>query len=427
LTDWLLIRRYVDEGSQTAFADLVRRYGKLVYATCLRELGSPQLAEDATQAVFILLSTKARTFRQRQMLASWLFQAAILTSKTARRSEIRRRRREQQAMTAHESKTASGLSSDAEAHLNDALQRLPSTDREAVLLRFVDGAGYQDIGEALGVNENTARMRVTRSLDKMRRFFELNGVTLTAAALTAGLSEWFREAPAHIVDAAVHASHPSILSSSSIAHQIAQGASRSMKILQLKPFIAAAVIIAVTGSTAVAVRSAMPRQPYVALRPVTSIPTINPPPSISKSDTTFAGVSLNELMSDVFKYYGTPTTVTVGGNDDVKVWNSLNANPLGPDDTSIEWNYSLKDGRQLSIAIAQDAHVTMIAAGPDSGDTTARGAKVGMSRDEVTKLYGYPERQAAIVIGTIVMGYDDAHHTAFEFNHDTMTRIIIAK
>ena len=57
--DWQLIKMYVEEDKQAAFDTLVRRQMDLVYCTCLRELGEPSLAEDAAQAVFLILARKA--------------------------------------------------------------------------------------------------------------------------------------------------------------------------------------------------------------------------------------------------------------------------------------------------------------------------------------------------------------------------------
>ena len=72
--DWRLLRKYAEDDSQAAFAALVRRYTDLVYCTCLRELGDPSLAEDATQAVFLVLARKTASLQRGATLSSWLFQ-----------------------------------------------------------------------------------------------------------------------------------------------------------------------------------------------------------------------------------------------------------------------------------------------------------------------------------------------------------------
>jgi len=96
--DGRLLREYAEHGSQAAFARLVERYLRLVYSACLRETGEAGPAEDAAQAVFLLLARKAPSLKGRASLAGWLFAASRLVSRNAVRQERRRRRQEQKAM-----------------------------------------------------------------------------------------------------------------------------------------------------------------------------------------------------------------------------------------------------------------------------------------------------------------------------------------
>ena len=78
-----LLRQHVRHGSQAAFAALVRRYGGLVRATCLREVDDPHLAEDAAQVVFLLLARKAPSLLRVDSLAGWLFRASRFTARNS--------------------------------------------------------------------------------------------------------------------------------------------------------------------------------------------------------------------------------------------------------------------------------------------------------------------------------------------------------
>src|SRR5579863_590420 len=97
MTDWDLIQAFNNTKSEKAFAALSDRYLNFVYSVCLREVGDATLAEDTTQAVFLLLARKAGTFRRGVVLASWLFRTARLASGDAMRKERRRLVREQRA------------------------------------------------------------------------------------------------------------------------------------------------------------------------------------------------------------------------------------------------------------------------------------------------------------------------------------------
>lgn len=85
--DWLLLRRYAQENSQDAFAALTARYLGLVYSVCLREVHDPEMAQDVTQAVFLLLARTAPAFRSKTALPGWLFRTARFAAQNARTRE----------------------------------------------------------------------------------------------------------------------------------------------------------------------------------------------------------------------------------------------------------------------------------------------------------------------------------------------------
>jgi len=186
--DGRLLREYAEHGSQAAFARLVERYLRLVYSACLRETGEAGPAEDAAQAVFLLLARKAPSLQGRASLAGWLFAAARLVSRNAARQERRRRRQEQKAM---EERTRADRDAEADAavwgviepSLNDALAALNGREREAVLLRFFQGLSLAETGAALGVSADAAQMRVSRAVDNLRRHLAKAGVGVSGAAL----------------------------------------------------------------------------------------------------------------------------------------------------------------------------------------------------------------------------------------------------
>src|SRR5688572_19178697 len=86
-----LLARYAAGDSQAAFAELVRRHVDVVFASARRQLRDTQLAEDVTQAVFLLLARRARTLRADVIVPAWLLKAVWFACRNVRRRETRRR------------------------------------------------------------------------------------------------------------------------------------------------------------------------------------------------------------------------------------------------------------------------------------------------------------------------------------------------
>jgi hypothetical protein len=72
--------------------------------------------------------------------------------------------------------------------LNVAMARLGEKDHNAIVLRFFEGKDLKQVGAALGVSENTAKTRVSRAVEKLRKFFVSRGITLSAEAITGAIS-----------------------------------------------------------------------------------------------------------------------------------------------------------------------------------------------------------------------------------------------
>src|SRR5579871_2110728 len=86
-----LLRRWSQERDEDAFAALVARHGSMVLGVCRRLLGNSHDAEDAFQAVWLVLSRKAAAVRPRRMVGNWLYGVAFRTALEARKAGARRR------------------------------------------------------------------------------------------------------------------------------------------------------------------------------------------------------------------------------------------------------------------------------------------------------------------------------------------------
>jgi len=189
LDDNALLRDYAEHGSGEAFAVLVERHVNQVYSAALRRTGQPHLAEEITQAVFVTLAQKSRQLDRRVVLSGWLYQTAQWTALTHLRGEVRRARREEEAhMQTAANEPEWEVWRQIAPVLDDALAALNETDRHAIVLRFFDGKSMREVGAALGANENAAKMRVGRALEKLRHFFTQRGIASTAETLAGALS-----------------------------------------------------------------------------------------------------------------------------------------------------------------------------------------------------------------------------------------------
>ncbi len=251
-SDQALLRQYVQQRSEAAFTKIMRRHYSLVYSTCKREVGDADLAADAAQVVFMLLARRASTLRGGTGLAGWLFQTACFASKNALRREQRRVQRERKGheMLQHEqpgeNHTPGGVWEAVEPHLHDVLTRLTPDDREAILLRFFEEYSLAEIGLRLEVSENTARMRVTRALDKMRRHLAREGVVITGVLLAALLTgRATATSPAVTPSGPTPDSGPHLFSQATArTHQILQGIVTAMWIKTSAAFVATALVAA---------------------------------------------------------------------------------------------------------------------------------------------------------------------------------------
>ena len=207
--DCELLRAFVRQGDQPAFATVARRHLDLVYATALRKLEDPGAAEEVAQNVFAALARKAWQFAPDDSLPAWLYRTTLLEAKTWLRGELRRRRREQAAAelgttmkTPDEQLALRALV----PLLDEALLSLREKERTALLLRFYESQSLRDVGVSLGVSEDAARKRVGAALDALSAFFQRRGFkTATTAAAAAALQHTAAAAPATVAAAIAQA------------------------------------------------------------------------------------------------------------------------------------------------------------------------------------------------------------------------------
>lgn len=186
-----LLRCYAADRSEAAMTELIGRHVDLVYSAALRVVnGDTHRAEDVTQQVLVELAREAKALAEHPALIGWLYTTTRRMALRAIRTEQRRQRREQEAHLMNEILGQQGADpgwNHIRPVLEEAMHELDENERVAVLLRFFKNRSLKEIGLELGLSDNTARMRVTRALEKLRLTLQRRGIATSAAALSVTL------------------------------------------------------------------------------------------------------------------------------------------------------------------------------------------------------------------------------------------------
>lgn len=190
LTDQQLLRDYAERRAEPAFAELVRRHVDLVHSAALRMVRDTHLAEDVTQGAFVALARSASQLTDRAVLSGWLHRTAQNIAAQTVRTNVRRRAHEQEAAAMNElfAHETDGVWEHIEPHLDDALGEVSEPDRDALLLRYFERKSAQEMAQVLGVSHEATQKRVTRAVERLRKYFAQRGVTVGMSGLAAVIS-----------------------------------------------------------------------------------------------------------------------------------------------------------------------------------------------------------------------------------------------
>jgi RNA polymerase sigma factor (sigma-70 family) len=181
-SDEELLRRFVADRSDLAFAQLVTTYGPLVMAVCRRVLAQEQDAEDAFQATFLVLARKAASLRRARSLPAWLHKTAYRVALRARAANVRRREQPLEGETMIATETLSQLASDHDqSALDEELNRLPDIYRLPLFLCCVEGVSRNEAADRLGWSLGSLKGRLERGRQLLRRRLMLRRVSLGVA------------------------------------------------------------------------------------------------------------------------------------------------------------------------------------------------------------------------------------------------------
>lgn len=174
-------------GSEEAFSILIAQYHQPLYSLIARSLNDPADAADITQEVFIKVFRSIRSFQGESSLRTWLYRIALHEASNQRRWWSRHKRQElaidshfENEEDSHSHPLSATLADDGESpfdhavhaqmreRVEAALQQIPEAFRTVVVLREIEGFGYEEIAEILNVNLGTVKSRLTRGRSALR-------------------------------------------------------------------------------------------------------------------------------------------------------------------------------------------------------------------------------------------------------------------
>lgn len=182
--DSQLLQDYIG-GNSLAFEELVELHQGMVLGVCRRVTGNSEDSEDAAQATFLLLASRAEKLQSHTSIAGWLHRTATNVARTTLRSTNRRKHWESRAMSEIEigEQAAPEHKEFFLSILDQALMKLSDRDRECLVLHYIEELSPADVASQLDVNSSTLSMRLARARERLRKQLRKLGLPLTGTAV----------------------------------------------------------------------------------------------------------------------------------------------------------------------------------------------------------------------------------------------------
>jgi RNA polymerase sigma factor (sigma-70 family) len=352
-TDADLLSRWVHQRDEDAFSAVVSRHGPMVFGTCRRVLGGTQDAEDAFQAVFLLLARKAHTLRRPEALAGWLHGVAVRLAQKARAIAVRRQSSgpcppDREPPDPHPDPLDVLTARELLALIDAEIGRLPEVYRLPLVLCDLEGRTQEEAAGMLGVTHGSIRGRLFRGRERLKTRLTRRGLApaALAAVLTSGLTWGMAEAavPAAL---AVRVGRAAVLFSSSrttdgvsaAAAALARDGLHGMMLSKVKlvTVVLLAVSVCATGAGLLA-RQALAPQPAEEPNATRSVADGVPTRSVGTSEgrrdpdgEPLPDEAIARLGTTRFRHGGVTDSVTYTpdgktliscGEDGIRIWDA---------------------------------------------------------------------------------------------------------
>lgn len=254
-----LLAEYATSRNEAAFAALVSRHIDHVHSAAVRQVRDPGMAQDVVQSVFLILERKAAWIRPGTVLGAWLQKTTRLAALELLRKESRRRRHHEDfARMTHNQSHPSPRDAwdDIAPSLDAGMAALGDADREIVTLFYFEKRSHGQIATLLGGNESMSKKRLSRAIERLRRFLVKRGVEATVVSLAAVLSEHSVEAAPSGLAASVTSAALSGSAQAGVADELASILAKTASYGATKAWLAGLVAtVALVGIAVSALRS----------------------------------------------------------------------------------------------------------------------------------------------------------------------------
>ncbi len=205
-SDGDLLRRFVTDRDERAFAELVRRLGPTVYGVCRRHLGDTADADDAFQATFLVLSRKAGAVNPPGKVAAWVYGVASLSARKLRHTRLRHQYRERAVHPLPDTPTPEKeMDATLLPAVDDELGRLPENFRLPIVLCGVRGLTVAQAAAELGLPVGTVASRLSRGRAELAKRLAKRGIALGVLATAGGWGELTAAVPPRLLEQTVAA------------------------------------------------------------------------------------------------------------------------------------------------------------------------------------------------------------------------------
>jgi RNA polymerase sigma factor (sigma-70 family) len=281
LTDGQLLQRFALERDEAAFLTLLRRHGAMVLGVCQSVLHDGHDAEDAFQATFLVLVSKARSIGKPGSVASWLHGVAHRLALKAKASLARQRALERRAAQMATTDPGSDLLwRDLRPVLHEEVNRLPEKYRAPFVLCYLEGKTNEEAAHLLRCPKGTVASNLSRARQHLRGRLTRRGLALSAGLLALALARNTASAgvPSALADVTVKAAVALATGKAALAGAIstnaltlARGGLQDMLLTKLKitaGLLLLLVSVAGIGRGVLTLTTLLPEQPGARLAEV---------------------------------------------------------------------------------------------------------------------------------------------------------------